>query len=72
VAFLGVLNACASVVALEEARCAHEQIIQGGCEPTFVVNIVIDYVPKALTQPLAHAKNGGQQFWKPKIHVANA
>jgi len=30
--FLGMLNACTSVIALEEARCAHEQIIQSGCE----------------------------------------
>jgi hypothetical protein len=28
VTFVGVLNACASLVALEEGRCAHEQIIQ--------------------------------------------
>jgi hypothetical protein len=28
VTFVGVLNACASVVGLEEGRCAHEQIIQ--------------------------------------------
>jgi hypothetical protein len=27
VTFVGVLNACASVVALEEGRHAHEQII---------------------------------------------
>jgi hypothetical protein len=31
-------------------RCTHT-IVQGGCEPTFVVNIVIDYVPRTLTQP---------------------
>jgi pentatricopeptide repeat protein len=30
VTFVGVLNACASFVALEEGRCAHEQIIQSG------------------------------------------
>jgi hypothetical protein len=23
-----------------------------------------DYVPKSLTQPLAQAKNGNEQFWK--------
>jgi pentatricopeptide repeat protein len=28
VTFVGLLNACASLVGLEEARCAHEQIIQ--------------------------------------------
>jgi hypothetical protein len=29
---VGVLNACASVMALEEGRCIHERIIQRGCE----------------------------------------
>jgi pentatricopeptide repeat protein len=28
VTFVGMLNACASIVALEVCRCAHEQIIQ--------------------------------------------
>jgi pentatricopeptide repeat protein len=32
VTFAGVLNACASIMALEEGRYAHEQIIQNGCE----------------------------------------
>jgi hypothetical protein len=27
---LGVLNACASIVALDEGKCSHEQIIQSG------------------------------------------
>jgi pentatricopeptide repeat protein len=30
VTFVGVLNACASIVALEESRCVHEQIIEHG------------------------------------------
>jgi hypothetical protein len=30
VTFVGMLNACASLIALEEGRCAHEQIIQSG------------------------------------------
>jgi pentatricopeptide repeat protein len=30
VTLVGVLNACASVVALEEGSCVHEQIIQSG------------------------------------------
>ncbi|KAH9556847.1 hypothetical protein CY35_07G052300 [Sphagnum magellanicum] len=30
VTFVGVVNACASLVALEECRCAHRQIIQSG------------------------------------------
>ncbi len=32
VTFVGVLNACASVVALEEGRYVHQQIIQSSCE----------------------------------------
>jgi hypothetical protein len=32
VTFVGVLNACASVVALDEGRRTHDQIIQGGWE----------------------------------------
>jgi hypothetical protein len=30
--FCGVLNASASVIALDEGRCSHDQIIQGGCD----------------------------------------
>jgi pentatricopeptide repeat protein len=30
VPFVGVLNACASLAALEEGRCVHHQIIQSG------------------------------------------
>ncbi|CAK9202275.1 unnamed protein product [Sphagnum jensenii] len=37
VTFLGLLNACASIVALEEGRCGHEQIIQSGCKPDVFV-----------------------------------
>jgi hypothetical protein len=37
VTFVGVQNACASVVALEEGRHAHEQIIWSGCESDFFV-----------------------------------
>jgi hypothetical protein len=32
-----VLDASASVVALEECRCAHEQVIQSGCESKILV-----------------------------------
>ncbi len=36
--FVGVLNACASIVgALEEGRCAHAEIIQSGCESNVFV-----------------------------------
>ncbi|KAH8935595.1 hypothetical protein BDL97_17G036900 [Sphagnum fallax] len=42
VTFVGVLNACASIMALEEGRYAHEQIIQNGCESdAFVGNSLI-------------------------------
>jgi pentatricopeptide repeat protein len=30
VTFVGVLNACASILALEEGRCVHQDIIQSG------------------------------------------
>jgi pentatricopeptide repeat protein len=30
--FVQVINACASIVALEEGRCVHQQIIQSGLE----------------------------------------
>jgi hypothetical protein len=30
--FVQVINACASMVALEEGRCVHQQIIQSGLE----------------------------------------
>jgi pentatricopeptide repeat protein len=43
----GVLNACASVVALEEGRHVHEQIIQTGCNSdVFVSNSLIDMYAK--------------------------
>jgi pentatricopeptide repeat protein len=43
VTFLGLLNACASIVALEEGRCGHEQIIQSGCKPdVFVGSSLVD------------------------------
>ncbi len=47
VTFVGVLNACASVVALEEGRQVHEQIIENGCESDVCVgNSVIDMYTK--------------------------
>ncbi|KAH8930887.1 hypothetical protein BDL97_20G005200 [Sphagnum fallax] len=45
--FVGVLNACASMVALEEGRHAHGQIIQSGYESVaFVGNSLIDMYAK--------------------------
>jgi len=47
VTFVGVLNACASVVALEEGRCTHEQIIQSGWDSAiFVGNSLVDMYAK--------------------------
>ncbi len=45
--FMGVLNTCAGIVALEEGRCVHEQIIQSGCESdVFVRNSLVDMYAK--------------------------
>ncbi len=47
VTFVGALNACASVVALEEGKCIHELIIQNGCESdVFVGNSLMDMYVK--------------------------
>jgi pentatricopeptide repeat protein len=47
VTFLGVLNACASVMALEEGRSVHEQIIRSGCESdVFVGSSLVDMYAK--------------------------
>ncbi len=43
VTFVGVLNACASIVALEEGRCAHEHIIKCGWDlDVFVGSSLVD------------------------------
>ncbi|CAM6044374.1 unnamed protein product, partial [Sphagnum compactum] len=45
--FVGVLNACASVVALEEGRCIHQQIIRSGLESdVFVGSSLVDMYAK--------------------------
>ncbi|CAM6071089.1 unnamed protein product [Sphagnum tenellum] len=47
VTFVGVLNVCASVAALEEGKCPHEQIIQSGLESdVFVGNSLVDMYAK--------------------------
>jgi pentatricopeptide repeat protein len=47
ITFVGVLNACASVVALEEGRRVHQQIIECGWDSNFfVVNSLIDMYAK--------------------------
>ncbi len=47
VTFVGLLNACASITALEEGRHVHEQITQSGCEfDVFVGTNLIDMYTK--------------------------
>jgi pentatricopeptide repeat protein len=47
VTFVGVLNACASVIALEEGRRVHQQIIQSGLESdVFVGSSLVDMYAK--------------------------
>jgi len=47
VTFVGVLNACASIVALEEGRHVHEQIIETGCNSdVFVGSSLVDIYAK--------------------------
>ncbi|CAM6036345.1 unnamed protein product [Sphagnum compactum] len=47
VTFVGVLNACASVVALEEGRHVHQQIVKSGCESNiFVGSSLVDMYAK--------------------------
>jgi hypothetical protein len=47
VTFVGVVNACAIIVVLEEGRCAHEQIIQSGWDSDiFVGNSLVDMYEK--------------------------
>jgi pentatricopeptide repeat protein len=45
--FVAMLNACASVVSLDEGRCAHEQIIDSSCESDdFVRSSLVDMYAK--------------------------
>jgi pentatricopeptide repeat protein len=45
--FVPILNACASLQALEEAKCVHKQIIQCGCESdAFVGTSLVDMYAK--------------------------
>jgi hypothetical protein len=48
VTFVGVLNACASVIALEEGKIVHDKIIERGCEfvEFFVGNSLVDMYAK--------------------------
>jgi pentatricopeptide repeat protein len=45
--FVALLNACASIVAIEEGRCAHKQIIETGQDSNvFVGNCLVDMYAK--------------------------
>ncbi|CAK9866409.1 unnamed protein product, partial [Sphagnum jensenii] len=47
VTFVGVLNACASVVALEDGRCVYQQIVECGWDSNaFVANSLVDMYAK--------------------------
>jgi pentatricopeptide repeat protein len=47
VTFVGALNACASVLALEEGRCVHQELIQSGLElDVFVGSSLVDMYAK--------------------------
>jgi pentatricopeptide repeat protein len=47
VTFIGVLNACASILALEEGRCVHVQIIQNSRDSdVFVGSSLVDMYAK--------------------------
>ncbi len=49
VTFVGVVNACASLAALEECRRAHEQIIQSGWDSNvFVGTSLVDMYAKCM------------------------
>jgi pentatricopeptide repeat protein len=47
VTFVGVINACVSMIALEEGRCVHQQIIESGLESdVFVGSSMVDMYAK--------------------------
>jgi pentatricopeptide repeat protein len=47
ITFIGVLNACSDLCALEEGRRIHTQVVQSGCESdSFVSNSLVDMYSK--------------------------
>jgi pentatricopeptide repeat protein len=47
ITFVGMLNACAGITALEEGRCIHTKIIQSGCESdVYVGSSLVDMYAK--------------------------
>jgi len=62
--FVGVLNACASIMALEEGRRGHEHIIQSGCESdAFVGSSLIDMYAKCGSMEEASRVDEGLHFY---------
>jgi pentatricopeptide repeat protein len=59
VTLVGVLNACASIAALEEGRCAHEQIVERGWDSdVFIGNCLVDmYVKCGSTEDASRVFN---------------
>jgi hypothetical protein len=51
---------------LDQSNYITNQKKQGAVKKYDLTLFIRDYVPKSLTQPLARAKNGDQQFWKNK------
>jgi pentatricopeptide repeat protein len=57
---MGLLNACASVIALEKGRIVHDKIIERGCEfDVFVGNSLVDMYAK-----LGNTKDTSRMFNK--------
>ncbi|KAJ7532564.1 hypothetical protein O6H91_13G009400 [Diphasiastrum complanatum] len=46
VTFVAVLNACTSIMALEDGRYIHAQVIRSGCKPEIIGNCLIDLYAK--------------------------
>jgi len=56
--FVGVLNAFASIVALDEGRHVHEQIIESGRDPNaFVVSSLVDMYAKCRSMEMQRVFN---------------
>jgi hypothetical protein len=54
--FVRVLIACANIVALEEGKCAHVQIVESGWDSyAFVGSILVDMYAKCGSTEDAHA-----------------
>jgi len=64
VTIVGMLNACASILELEEGRYIHEQIIQSSCKSiSFVGNSLVDMYTKC-----GSMDDAGRVFNKMPLH----